>query len=417
MEKEKKNILIIGRGATEQALAKKLSQNPRVGVIFIASGSKIENSAYRSVDIREDDLTGLLKFALDYDVDLTIPISEKALNADVVSFFASNGQNVFGPSKEACNVILNKSAGKKFLYKIHAQTSKFGVFDRINQAQDYLRTTQYPIVIRSGDTGERLVSATTSLSEEILDELFTRKGETNVLIEEYTYGHNFTIYYITDGYSALPLSVVANYKFAQEGDGGLLTNGVGCFVPDYKVSALVMSRVDNIVRNTLVALEKKGEPYLGIIGVDCTLTGEDKFFVNEFKPFLQDCDAEAILNIVEDDLFEIFTACIEGLFSDEYEQIKTSESASVATVVSSRKANSIISGLEDFENFNDINFLNVSQSESGQYVAGIGETLVITKTSSTLNRAKKLLDEDLSQIHFDGMKYRKDIATAHEFDF
>ncbi len=401
MDKKKKNILIIGKGAAAAALGKKLRQNETVDNIFMAPSSE--------VDIREDDLTGLLKFALENEIDLTIPVSEKALDADIVSFFQTNGQNIFGPVKDACNIAINKPSGKKFLYKNRAQTSKFGVFEKLQQTEEFLKNAQYPITIKCSKYNgldDRLVCTTTALAREYLEILFSTKNETNVLIEEFTRGHNFTIYYITDGYSALPISTVANYKFSENGDGGLLTNGMGCFAPDYKISEVVVSRVDNIVRNTLSALDRKGTPYLGILGVECTLTGEDKFFVNEFKPFLQNFDAAAVLNLIDDNLIEIFMACIDGLFADEYEEIKTNELSSVSTVVMSRQNNKVIKG---FEGIDDIEILNITKTNDEKYLTCKGEVFVITKTASTLNRAKNLIYEDLAQISFDGMKYRKDI--------
>ena len=401
MDKKKKNILIIGKGAAAAALGKKLRQNETVDNIFMAPSSE--------VDIREDDLTGLLKFALENEIDLTIPVSEKALDADIVSFFQTNGQNIFGPVKDACNIAINKPSGKKFLYKNRAQTSKFGVFEKLQQTEEFLKNAQYPITIKCSKYNgldDRLVCTTTALAREYLEILFSTKNETNVLIEEFTRGHNFTIYYITDGYSALPISTVENYKFCENGDGGLLTNGMGCFAPDYKISEVVVSRVDNIVRNTLSALDRKGTPYLGILGVECTLTGEDKFFVNEFKPFLQNFDAAAVLNLIDDNLIEIFMACIDGLFADEYEEIKTNELSSVSTVVMSRQNNKVIKG---FEGIDDIEILNITKTNDEKYLTCKGEVFVITKTASTLNRAKNLIYEDLAQISFDGMKYRKDI--------
>ena len=269
-EEKKKNILIIGHGAAASALAKKLRQNTEIGEIYIAYGNGVVSKDFKNIDIREDDLTGLLKFALENEIDLTIPISEKSLRADIVSFFQSNGQNIFGPSKEACNIALNNGAGKKFLYKIHAQTSKFGIFDKIQQAEDFLKSANFPVTIKcreySDITKDRLVCPTISLACEYLSTLFS-KNETDILIEEFTYGRNFTIYFITDGYSAIPFASVANYKFTQDGDGGILTNGIGCFTPDYRISEVVIQRVENVVRNTLVSLDKNGEPLCLVFSV------------------------------------------------------------------------------------------------------------------------------------------------------
>lgn len=404
---EKKNILIIGKGAVASSLAKKISRYEDVEKVFIASGNGIESVNYTNVDIREDDLTGLLKFALENEIYLTVPVSLAALQADVVSFFMENGQNIFGPTRTACEIALNKAVGKKFLYKIHAQTSKFGIFDKLNVAQDWLKSATYPVTIKCNEKnsqGDRLVCTTPSLSERFLDTLFSR-NETGVLVEEFTFGHNFTVYFMTDGYSAIPFATVGNYKFVEEGNGGLLTDGVGAYSPDYKVSQLIISRVENVVRNTLVALDKKGEPYVGILGVDCTLTGEDKFFVNEFKPFLSNFDAPTVLATVEENLVDVFEACVQGLFADEYESIKTNDLHSIGVVVNARNGGKLISGLDKIEDFDSVDFIN----GDGRYTVQ-GENFVLTRCATTLSRAKNRLYDDLSEISFDGMKYRKDIC-------
>ncbi len=415
-EEKKKNILIIGHGATASALAKKLRQNTEIGEIYIAYGNGVVSKDFKNIDIREDDLTGLLKFALEAEIDLTIPISKKTLRADVVSFFQSNGQNIFGPAKEACNIAINNGAGKKFLYKIHAQTSKFGIFDKIQQAEDFLKSANFPVTIKcreySDITKDRLVCPTISLACEYLSTLFS-KNETDILIEEFTYGRNFTIYFITDGYSAIPFASVANYKFTQDGDGGILTNGIGCFTPDYRISEVVIQRVENVVRNTLVSLDKNGEPYVGILGVECILTGEDKFFVSEFKPFLQEHDAGAVLNNCDDNLFEIFNACINGLFADEYETIKTNQLSSVSATVLSRHPDKIIKGLSKIDDIENVDFINIKGINNNICTTNKGAVFTLTRSASTLSRAKEYLYDDLSQIEFDGIKYRKDIAEIN----
>lgn len=413
MSNEKKNILLIGQGAVVSALAKKLKSYDEVGEIYAAPGNCIESDSFKNIDIREDDLTGLLKFALENDIDLTIPVTDKAIKADVVSFFQSNGQNIFGSSAEAAYFTLNKIAGKRFLYKIHAQTSKFGVFDKLQQAEDYLKTANFPVTIKCSEVSklseDRLVCPTVSLAREFLSVLLS-KNETDILIEEFTHGKNFTVYFITDGYSALPMTSVANYNFMEDGDGGILTSGVGCYAPDYKISDVVISRVENVVRNALVSVEKKGEPYVGILGVECVLTGEDKFYVTEFKPFLQDHDASVVLNLCSDNLVEIFMSCINGFFSDEYSSIEMNDCCSISSVVSARQLNKKISGLNLVEDINNIDFININKANNEIYLTVRGANFVLTRTAGTLSRAKKYLYEDLSQISFEGIKYRKDIG-------
>ena len=391
MNKKVKNILIIGTGARVESLARKLRTYEGIEEIYAAPGNSFTSTNYKSIDIREDDLTELLKFSLENNIDLTVPVSEKSLNADVVSFFSANGQNIFGPTFDACNIAVNNADGKKFLYKIHAQTSKFGIFDKLQAAEDYLKNAVFPVTIKCGKYSDReedlLVCSTMSLAREFLSVLFS-KNETDILIEEFVYGKNFTIYFITDGYSALPITTVANYKFMQDGDSGLYTKGLGCYAPDYKISQVVVSRVENVVRNTLTSLANKNYPYMGIIGVECTLTGEDKFMVNEFKPFLQEHDISAVLSLIDDNLIDIFMSCINGFFADEYDSLNINNLSSVSASVLSRQFNKQIKGVENLEDLDNVDFINIKRTNNNTYLTGKGPILSINRTASTLSREK-----------------------------
>src|SRR5574344_1281171 len=178
----------------------------------------------------------------------------------------------------------------------------------------------------------------------------------------------------------------------QDGDGGILTNGIGCYTPDYKISEVVISRVHNIVKNTLATLEKNRTPYLGILGVECTLTGEDKFYVNEFKPFFQEHDIASVLSL------------------DEYESIKLNNLSSISATVLSKQLIKKIKGFDNIDDLSEINFINVQKTNNNEYLTTKGACFTVTKTASTLSRAKKCLYEDLGMINFDGLKYRKDIC-------
>ncbi|MBD5401376.1 hypothetical protein HDR58_01050 [bacterium] len=414
MLEEKQNILIIGQGANISAIAKKFLNHKNIGEIYITPESSIKLENIKYIDIREDDTTGLLKFALENNIHLTIPVSEKALKSDIVSFFQANGQNIFGPTKDAATIALNNAFGKKFLYKIHAQTSKFGIFDKQQLAEDYLKSAKYPVTIKCSEYSniidDRLTCPTISLASEYLSVLFS-KNESDILIEEFTFGKTFTVYYITDGYTAIPITSVADYKFTEDGDGGILSNGIGCYAPDFRISDIILSRLDNIIKNTLSSLEKKETPYLGILGVECVLTGEDRFFVSEFKPFFQHHDCAAVLNLIDDDLIKIFMSCINGFFSDEYEQIKTNDFASVAATVTARQYNKHINGLDKIEDLSNVDFIKTKKTNNDSYLTEKGALFTLTRTAGTLSRARNYLYEDLSEIHCEGIKYRKDICA------
>lgn len=406
---EKMKILIVGGGAVASALARYIKKFDYIEKIYATSG---KSDFYETIDVREDDLTGLLMFALENEISLTIPICEKTLGADIVSFFQSNGQNIFGPSKDSCDFMLNKIQCKKFLYKIHAQTPKFAMYNKPTAIIDYLKNSNFPVIISTAQSSamqdEKMVCTTLKSASDFIEKLFL-KGEADVLIEDYTFGHNFTVYYVTDGYSAIPLNTVGNYKFLEK-DGGIYTDGAGCYCPDYRVNSTVMTRIDKIVSDILINLDNSGYSYAGIIGVECVLTGENKFVVIEIKPFLQNHDARAVLNLCQDDLIKIFTSCINGFFSDEYEKIRTNDYSSVSLCIYSDIENKEIKGLKNLE---DIDFIRIKEKD-GIYYSQIGMNFSLTITASTLSRAKKYLSEELEEINFAEMKYSKDICVRIE---
>ncbi len=408
MEEKKFNVLIVGKGSVASALSRKFCENPIINDVFIT-----DPSSSKHVDIREDDLTGLLKFVIENDINLTVPISDLALKADIVTFFQTNGQLIFGPSKESCEITLNKILSKKFLYKIHAQTPKFGIYNKVAQITDYLSKSNFPVIIRTAENtyiqDELQVCPTMKSALNFIDNLFI-KGETDVLIEDFVFGNNFTAYFITDGYSAIPLTTVHNYKFKKDDFSGLFKEGVGCYCPDYKISNTIMERVTKIAHDILNALDLKGFPYMGILGIECVETGDDRFFVTDLKHSLCRHDARAVLNLFDDDLLQIILSCINGYFSDEYENIKMNDLSSASLVLFAKAQNKEI---KTGDGIDDIDFIDVKKSEDKYFTSG-EDILTVTKTASTLTRAKKYLCENINEIYFDGIEYRKDICDKIE---
>lgn len=402
-----KKILLAGNS---YALAKRLSKDAEK--VFAAPGGQMFDDFCESVDIREDDTEALLKFAVENDVDLTVAVSEKAIAADIASTFSENGKAVFAPSAKSANFALSKSQGKRFLYKLHAPTPRFGIYEKLPLALDYLANAAYPLVVRFDNNGnnlDRLCCTSFENAKLFAEELFLR-GEERVVIEEYVYGHEFSMYVVTDGYHAIPLTTVANYKFTESGDGGLLTSGVGGYAPDYKIPDVILTKLfKNVILNALSSLEKRGMPYVGILGVDAVLTSEDSYSVLEFKPFLQNFDAQAVLNLVDENLTELFEACANGFFADEYEDILINDNFSVSCLIKSRQEEKIIPNLDIVDS--EVSFINTSKNKYFEYLSSKGDNFVLTSCAKTLSRAKKNLAEDIDLIKFDGMKYRSDICS------
>ncbi len=412
MDKFKK-ILIVGNSAKEYALARKLATYDCE--IFVIPGNSSMMDIAKCVDIREDKVQEILEFVLENAIDLTVVSSEIAIKNDIASVFQANEQLIFAPTSQSASFALSRSVGKRFLYKLRIPTPRFAIFDKLQLAVDYLKTANMPQVIRTDEnlnTADRLVCSTFINAKTFVEDLFSR-DEKKVVLEDYVYGHEFTFYAVTDGYSALPLMTVANYKFMENGNGGILTSGTGAFAPDYKVSKDIETSIMNdVVVKVLQALERKGTPYLGILGIDCVLMPDGQYVVLNFKPFLSDHDADAVLNLVDENLLNLFAACAVGSFADDYEKLNVSDNSSVSCVVSSRQEGKLIKGLDLVDS--DIAHFGVKQNKYLEYETIKGKNFVLTRTAKTLSRARKHLYEDIEVIKFDGKKYRNDICEQVE---
>lgn len=410
---KKKKVLIVGNSAKEYALVKKFKNYDCD--IFVLSGNSAISELAECVDIREENVQEILEYVLENAIDLTIVTSEVAIKNNIAELFQTNNQLIFCPTAQSAQFTLSRSAGKRFLYKLRIPTPRFGIFDKLPLAIDYLKNAPMPQVIRADEnsnSADRLVCTTFAASKTFVEDLFN-KDENKVVLEDYVYGHEFTIYVVTDGYSALHLATVANYKFAEDGDGGILTSGVGAYTPDYKISSDIENSVmQNVVERVLASLQRKETPYLGVLGIDCVLTTDVSFVTLDFKPFLSDHDAEAVLNLVDENLLTLFEACAVGSFADDYEKIDVSDNSSVSCVISSRKKGEIIKGLELVES--DITHFATTKNKYFEYETVEGKTLVLTKTAKTLSRARKHLYEDVELISFSGKKCRNDICEKVE---
>ena len=413
MPDKKKKVLIVGSSAKEYALVQKFKEYDCE--IIVAPGNRRIKEIAECVDIREQNVQELLEFVLENAVDLTVASSEIAIKNDISSLFQANGQMIFAPTAKSAEAPVSRSAGKKFLYKLRIPTPRFGIFDKIQLVNDYLKNAPMPQVIRADETSEgrdRLVCTTFSTAKIFAEDLFC-KNEGKVVLEDYVYGHEFTFYVITDGYHALPLTTVANYKFMENGDGGILTTGIGAFTPDYKVSKDIEDAVmKHVINNVLNALQKKETPYLGILGVDCVLKDDGKFVTLDFKPFLSDHDVQAVLSLIDENLLTLFEACAVGSFADDYNSLKISDNSSVSCVISARSSGKVISGIDLVDA--DITHFDINKNEYLEYETIEGKTLVLTKTAKTLSRARHDLYEDVELINFEGKKYRTDICAQVE---
>ena len=383
-----KRVLIVGN---LYALVKRLASD--VEEVFVAPGNREISKIATCVDIREDSPNELLKFALENNIYLTIAVSEKAIKSDIASVFQANEMKIFAPSADSAECVLSKSACKKFLYKMHINTPKFGIFEKLQLAVDYLEEANFPLVVSADSINSQKYCCTSfERAKYHVEDLFL-SGESKVVIQDYVYGSEFSVYVVSDGYHAVPLTSVKNFKFSENGDGGILTNGIGAYIPDGDISLADLNKIFNEIFNkSLKTLEERKRPYVGILGADIVFN-KDKFSVLNFKPFFSDIDAQGILNLLDEDLVDLFDACANGFFADEYDDVIVNSNISAACYFKPR--------------FND--FVLPDSDMIDSEISKSGNDYVITACAKTLSRAKKILNDDIKKIGADKIRLRSDI--------
>ena len=238
------------------------------------------------------------------------------------------------------------------------------------------------------------------------------------MLEDYAEGQEFSYYIITDGYNAMPLMSVVPYKYNLDGNGGLITSGIGAYAPFYMLDTEMESRIfKEIVYPTLDSLAKNKMNYVGILGIDIILDKNNQLNVLEFNSFFQEPDAQCILELLDCNIINLMKAAIAGSLADDYTEIpvKPGYSASVVLVSGNYPANlksgSIIYGLEDAEAEDvEIAHFKTRKNIYSEYETLGGRAIAVTATASTLGRAIDKVYDAAQLISFDGMKYRTDVG-------
>jgi phosphoribosylamine--glycine ligase len=411
----KKSILIIGHSARENALARILSERFEV---FVASGNDGIKEFATVVDIRENNIVELLNFALEHDIFFTICASEASIKLNIAELFNDNGLMIFAPTADSAQFTISRATAKKMFYKLRLPTPRFAVFEKKNLALDYIKNADMPVVIKTDgnkDKNSTMVCPSSNIAKSFIEDCFFG-GETKVIIEDYVYGTNFSFYVITDGYKALPLGSVKDYKFSLDGDGGVLTEGMGACSPFTKLTYDHEDYIMNeIVYPVINYLSEGQKAYMGIIGFDGILTPEGDVAITECSSFLKDHDAQGVLALLDDDIFELMHACVIGSFSDEYDILNFKDDYAVSCVLSSgHSKNDVIQGLDEVQDDTLIGHINTKQNEYTEFETLGDRTVVITTIAKTISRATLNLYEEIDNIEFKGKYYRKDLCAVQD---
>lgn len=417
------NILVVGSGGREHALAWKLKQSSGVERIFCAPGNAGTAEIGENVAIAANDLPALARFAKDNRIGLTVVGPDDPLAAGIVDVFDAEGLRIFGPTKSAARLESSKIFAKELMRKKRIPTARAAIFEKEEAATAFLRESRFPIVIKAdglalgkGVIVAKEVEEGQATIEAMMRERRFGDAGTRVLIEECLTGSECSLHVLVDGSSHRMLATARDHKRAFDGDKGPNTGGMGAFSPADNFSAELQARFDReVMRPLLEGLSESGVEFRGLLFPGLMITAEGPR-VLEFNCRFGDPETQAILPRLKSDLLPLLEATIDGKLDGT--KIEWDERAAVTVVLASGgypgkyDVGKPISGLESACS-QDVHIFHAgTRRENGSVVTAGGRVLAVTALGETIAAARDRAYEAASRIHFDSCHYRRDIALS-----
>ena len=424
------NILLIGSGGREHALAWKLAQSQRVSRIFAAPGNggtaAVPNCT--NVAVSADDLPRLRRFARENAVDLTMVGPEAPLVAGIVDDFVAEGLPVFGPSKAAARLEGSKAFSKQFMTRHAIPTGSARVFNDFEDAADFASGLDaLPVLKASGLAAGKGVllpetrrESVAQLRAMMVERRFGEAGAT-VLVEERLHGPELSVLAFCDGQELRLMPAAQDHKRLLDDDRGPNTGGMGAFAPSPLATPALLAEVERaILRPTLAAMAAEGAPYRGVLYAGLMLTGSGPK-VLEFNCRFGDPEAQVILPLLHSDLVDLALACVHGGLA-QHEPVWSDDSAVTVVMASGGYPDACqtgkpVTGLptgtlaeEGALVFHAGTRVDNATGRAAAVVTDGGRVLSVTATGSSFAKAGAGAYRAVDQIHFEGAVWRADIG-------
>lgn len=417
------NILLLGSGGREHALAWKMRVSPLLDNLYIAPGNAGTSLLGNNLDIAPDDFNGIKKAVLEHDINMVVVGPEVPLVKGVTDFFLNDaelsGVPVIGPTSRGAQLEGSKEFAKQFMLQHKIPTAKYLAVtaDTIDEGERFLKTLKAPYVLKAdGLAAGKGVLILDDLDETrnelkmMLSGKFGKASDT-VVIEEFLSGIELSVFVITDGHGYMVLPEAKDYKRIGEGDTGLNTGGMGAVSPVPFAGEEFMKKVnDRIIRPTINGLRSDGIEYKGFIFFGLiSVNGEP--YVIEYNVRMGDPETEVVIPRLQSDIVEIFQAVAASNLKDLTLQTDPRTAVTVMMVSggypgSYEKGKNIL-GLDHVEN--SVVFHAGTTSSNGIITSG-GRVLAITSLGESMDEALEKSYKNADKIKFDKKYYRKDIG-------
>ncbi|HVN52891.1 MAG TPA: phosphoribosylamine--glycine ligase [Anaerolineaceae bacterium] len=417
-----KNILLVGSGGREHALAWKLAQSPRLARLWIAPGNAGTAELGSNVLISAEDIPGLVGFARERSIELVIVGPEGPLALGLADALQGAGIRVFGPTCAAAQLETSKSFAKGFMQRHGIPTARYAVFTSHEEAARYLEGIDYPVVIKASGLAagkgvilpESREEACRVLAEFMVAKSLGAAGQ-EVVIEERLEGEEISLLAFADGVTVKAMPPAQDHKRLLDGDRGPNTGGMGAYAPAPACPQTLAEKLSRTVLQAAVdGLRAEGIRYQGVLYAGLILT-RDGPRVLEFNCRFGDPETQALLPLLESDLIEIAEACTEGALARTSVLWKAGSCACVVLASAGYPAASVsgvpIHGLEARKGNCIVFHAATRREKSGELVSAGGRVLGITAWAGDLPSALRDAQDAINQIGFAGMQYRRDIGA------
>ena len=418
------NVLIIGSGGREHALAWKVAQSPRVDTVYVAPGNAgtegepgIENIA---LDVM--DFAGLATFAENNAVGLTIVGPEAPLVEGVVDFFQARGLRCFGPGKGAAQLEGSKAFTKDFLARHNIPTAAYGNFTELEPALAYLREQGAPIVVKADGlaagkgviVAETLAQAEAAVTDMLSGNAFGEAG-CRVVIEEFLMGEEASFIVMVDGKNVLPMATSQDHKRIGEGDTGPNTGGMGAYSPAPVVDAAVDQRImEQVILPTVAGMAAEGNDYTGFLYAGLMIDEDGQPKVIEYNCRFGDPETQPIMVRLQSDLVGLCDSALDGSLDQADAQWDRRCAIGVVLAAGGYPGDyargTPIHGL-DSEQPDSIKVFHAGTARDGdQVVTSGGRVLCVTALGGNIAAAQRACYEAADKISWDGLTLRRDIG-------
>jgi phosphoribosylamine---glycine ligase len=422
----KMNILLLGSGGREHALAWKMLQSPKCNELFVAPGNAGTAQIATNVNLNILDFEAIKTFSIQENISMVVVGPEDPLVNGIFDFFKNDEQlkkiPVIGPSKTGATLEGSKEFAKEFMVRHHIPTAGYASFTAatVDEGCEFLETLEAPYVLKAdglaAGKGVLILHDLTEAKSELRNMLVKQKfgqASSKVVIEAFLDGIELSCFVLTDGKNYKILPTAKDYKRIGEGDTGLNTGGMGAVSPVPFVDAVLMEKIESrIVKPTIEGLQKDGIEYKGFVFIGLiNVKGEP--IVIEYNVRMGDPETEVVIPRLKTDLVELFLAVANQNLDEVTLEI---DSRSVTTVMlvsggypDEYEKGKEISGIEKVQD--SIIFHAGTTLKNEKVISNGGRVLAITSFGETFVEAIKKSYQNIEKLHFDKMYYRKDIGN------